>query len=160
MKRLPLLLLLCLACFAGAQVVPKGTPIRLMILKKISSTSNYPGDVVPFVVTEDVVIRGEVLVPEGTMAFAKVSQCRREGALSATLFDKPARLAIRFEHLRDVNGNIVRLCPSPKKEGELTITREMTQGPTPEESREFELAWDDRESNPVMQKVRRLFVDS
>lgn len=160
MKRLTLLLLICLGCFASAQVVPKGTAIRLMVLKEISSNSNYPGDLVPLVVTQDLVVQGEVLVPEGTMAFAKVSQCRREGALSAPIFDKPARLAIKFEHLRDVNGNIVRLCPAPNKEGDLSITREMTVGPTSEEAKEFELAMGDKEANPVLQKVRRLFVDS
>lgn len=154
------LLVLMLAQWGAAQTVPKGTPIKLMFLKEISSSGSYPGDVVPLVVSEDVVVRGEVLVPEGTMAFAKVTQSRREGALSAPLFDKPARLAIQFEHLRDAHGNVVRLCPKPHKEGQLDITREMTVVPDAEETKELEMLWDNPEARPVMEKVRRLFVDS
>jgi hypothetical protein len=155
-----LLLTVLLASVGSAQTVPKGTPIKLMFLKEISSSGSYPGDVVPLVVTGDVVVRGDVLIPEGTMAFAKVTQSRREGALSAPLFDKPARLAIKFEHLRDVHGNVVRLCPKPQKEGELSITREMTVTPTSAESKELEMLWESPTARPVMEKVRRLFVDS
>lgn len=131
-----------------------------MILKEISSNSSMLGDVVPFVVTEDILVEGRVVIPEGAMAFAKVSQCRREGALSAPLFDKPARLAIKFEHLRDVDGNIVRLVPKPGKEGDLQFTREMTVSPTKQESEVFAMAWENPEARSVLHKVRRLFVDS
>src|SRR3569832_1581552 len=109
-----LLLLACLVSLARADV-PAGTPVKLMLLKEISSHASMPGDLVPLVVTQDVEVDGKVVIPEGTMAFAKVCQSRREGALSAPVFDKPARLSLKLEHLRDAEGNEVKLRPKPAK---------------------------------------------
>lgn len=154
------LLLLVFLCSLARADVPAGTPIRLMFLKEISSHSSMVGDLVPLVVTNDVEVDGKVLIPEGTMAFAKVSQCRREGALSAPVFDKPARLSISLEHLRDVDGNEVKLQCKPGKSGDLQIVREMTVRPTSEEAKEYAGAWNNPMSRPVMEKVHRLFADS
>lgn len=155
-------LLLFIACFASLARadVPAGTPIRLMLLKDISSSSSFPGDLVPMVVTQDVEVGGRVIIPEGSMAFGKVSWSRREGALSAPLFDKPARLCISLEHLRDLDGNEVKLRPMPGKDSDLQITREMTAKASPAQTQEFEYAWGDPKARPVMEKVHHLFNDS
>jgi hypothetical protein len=156
--RWSLLLIACLTSLASAQV-PKGTPIRLMLLREISSNSSMPGDLVPLVVTQDVEVDGRVLIPEGLMVFGKVAKTRREGALSAPVFDKPARLSVTFEHLRDVDGREVKIQPRVGTNGDLQITREMTVRPNGEESREIETAWQNPQARSVMEKVRRLFVD-
>lgn len=151
-----------LVAFLGALAradVPSGTPIRLMVLRDVGSDTSYPGDIVPCVVTEDVLVDGRLAVAEGTMAFAKVISSRREGALSASLFDKPARLVIVFEHMRDIDGDALELVAKPGGSGELQVTRELTVGSTPAEFREIKIAWEDSSTRPVMQKIRRLFAD-
>ncbi|HVT14508.1 MAG TPA: hypothetical protein VHE55_19765 [Fimbriimonadaceae bacterium] len=149
----------CLASFARGQV-PQGTTVHLMLLKEISSTSSHIGEVVPMVVTEDVVVRGKVMIPEGTMAFAKVSQCRREGALSAPVFDKPARLWLSLEHLRDVDGHEVKLSARPNRLTDLQLTRDIKVKASAAQTKEFEEALENPTSRPVMQKVRNLFSDT
>jgi hypothetical protein len=149
----------CLTSIGFAQV-PPGTPIRLVLLRDISSGSSMLGDLVPLLVAEDVEVDGQVTITEGTMAFAKITQCRREGALSATVFDKPARLAVKFEHLRDVNGREVKLQPKPGKDGDLQITRELTVHSNRGESKDIESAWQNPQARPVMEKVQRLFSDA
>jgi hypothetical protein len=154
-----ILLLGLLSAIARAQV-PRGTAIHLMLLKDISSTASMVGDVVPLVVTEDIEIEDHLLIPEGTMLFAKVVQSRREGALSAPLFDKPARLAIGLGHLRDMDGREVKLLPTPKREGNLEIKRELTVKPNSAQSKEFEMALGNPESHSAAQKLRALFSDA
>jgi hypothetical protein len=112
------------------------------------------------VVTQDVEVDGKVMIPEGTMVFGKVTQTRREGALSAPLFDKPARLCLSLEHLRDVDGKEIKVRAKPDKEGDLQITREMTVKATAKEFEEYETAWGDTKARSVMQKVQRLFTDN
>jgi hypothetical protein len=158
MKRL-VLLLACLASIATAQV-PKGTPIRVMLLKDISSASSRVGETVPFVVTEDVTVGGRVAIPEGAMVFGHISQCRREGALSAAVWDRPARLCVEFEHLRDLEGHQVDLWPKAKMAGELQVTRELTVIPeSKQEEQSLRLAWEDQKARPAIDKLRHLFHD-
>ncbi|HTQ10392.1 MAG TPA: hypothetical protein VMI31_10000 [Fimbriimonadaceae bacterium] len=159
MRRAFLVLLGCLWIGAHAEV-PQGTAVHVMVLKDISSSASRIGETVPLVVTRDIVSEGRIVVPEGSMVFAEVSQCRREGALSAPFFDKPARLALRLEHLRDIDGNAVDLAPEPGKSGDLKITREMTVRPTAAQSKAFEEAFDDPKSRSVMHKIHDLFTDT
>jgi hypothetical protein len=156
--RCALLFLALSTTAAHAQITP-GTPVKVMLLRDISSTTSRIGDLVPMVVTEDVRCDSKVVISEGTMAFAKVKSCRREGALSATLFDKPARLCLSLEHMRDDGGREVKLVPKPGKSGELQIVREMTVRAPRAEARDIEAAWENTTTRPVMDKVRRLFSD-
>lgn len=102
------LVLLLAAAFSSSQV-PLGTEIKLVLLKELNSGGSVVGEEVPLAVANDIVVGGRVLIREGTLAVAKVKQARREGALSASVFDKPARLAIEVQHTWDVNGRIVPL---------------------------------------------------
>lgn len=102
------LLLLLTAAFSGAQV-PNGTEIKLVLLKELNSGGSVVGEEVPLAVAEDVWAGGRVVIREGTLAVAKIKQARREGALSASVFDKPARLAIELQHTWDVTGRLVPL---------------------------------------------------
>lgn len=102
------LILLLTAVFSAAQV-PYGTEIRLVLLKELNSGGSVVGEEVPLAVANDVVVNGRVVVREGTLAVAKIKQARREGALSASFFDKPARLAMELQHTWDVDGNMIPL---------------------------------------------------
>lgn len=140
--------------------IPRGTPIHLMLLREISSGGSNVGDLAPFVVTDEVRLEGKTALAEGAMVFAKVSQARGEGALSAPLFDRPARLCLRFESARDLEGRKIPIWPTAKSDGELQITREMTiVRHSPEEDHAFMLALDNPETKPIMERLRRLFTD-
>lgn len=89
--------------------VPHGTELKLVLLKELNSGGSVVGEDVPMAVAEDVVADGRVVIREGTLAIGKVKQARREGALSASVFDKPARLAIELQHTWDVNGRLIKL---------------------------------------------------
>lgn len=107
-KFLALLGVLCLSGPCMAQV-PSGTEVRLVLLKELNSGGSVVGEEVPFLVSEDVVVDGNVVIKEGAVAIGKVRQARREGAFSATIFDKPARLAIEFVEVYDVDGRPISL---------------------------------------------------
>ena len=102
------ILLLLISALSTAQV-PYGTEIRLVLLKELNSGGSMVGEEVPLAVAQDVVIGGRVVIREGTLAVAKIKQARREGALSATVFDKPARLAMELQHTWEVDGRLVSL---------------------------------------------------
>lgn len=140
--------------------IPKGAPIHVMLLREISSGGSNVGDLVPFVVTDDVKVGDETLLAEGAMIFGKISQARGEGALSAPLFDRPARLCIRFEDGRDRERRKIPIWPTPEGGGELQITREMTVvDHSPEEDRAFMLAMENPQTKPIMERLRKLFTD-
>lgn len=110
MKRAFLAFLMVLTSgLVAAQNMPRGTEIRLVLLKDLNSGGSVVGEEVPFMVARDIVVNDRVVVPEGTLVAGIVKQARREGALSATVFDKPARLAVEFGILEDIDGNRVVL---------------------------------------------------
>ncbi len=146
---------------AMAQVRP-GTPIRLMILRDLDSGGSMRDEVVPMVVSGDVYSDGRVVIPDGTMAFAKVCAVRREGALSAPLYNRPARLSIEFQHLRDAEGNVVRLYPTAGNSTDTVfeITREVTKAsPTKEDRDAYQFIFDNPQGKSVMAKIHKLFSD-
>lgn len=102
-------LVLVLTAFGAAQNLPRGTEIRLVLLKDLNSGGSVLGEEVPFMVARDIVVGDRVIIPEGTLIAAEVKQVRREGAFSATIFDKPARLAVEFSTVEDIDGNRVVL---------------------------------------------------
>jgi hypothetical protein len=72
------------------------------------------------------------VISEGTLASGKVKQVRREGAFSATVFDKPARLAVEIEKTFDTDGRPIALQARMNgKERELIhFNRDNTKVPT------------------------------
>lgn len=89
--------------------VPPGTEIRFVLLQELNSGGSIVGQEVALAVAQDVIVKGSVVIAEGTLAVGTVKQARREGALSASVFDKPARLAIELSHTYDVHGRRVPL---------------------------------------------------
>ncbi len=149
----------CLSALAKAEA-PHGIAVPVMLLKDVSSSGSKVGETVPLVVTRDVEFNGRVIISEGTMAFAKVSQCRGEGPLSAPVFDRPARLSLSLEPIRDIDGNEVKLVANPNKSGDLQMTRAMIPTPSATRSEEISSAWANPSARSAMQKVHALFVDA
>lgn len=104
-----------IATLAGAgfghpfQDLPRGTEIKLILMKELNSGGSVIREEVPFMVSEDVIVGGRVIIREGTIATGTVKQVRREGALSAMLFDKPSRLAVEFGQTWDAQGRSIPL---------------------------------------------------
>ncbi len=65
----------------AAQVVPAGTPVRLMFLKEITSRSAHPGDKFRLRVDEPVYIDGKPVIPVGTSAWGEIVSMEANGAV-------------------------------------------------------------------------------
>lgn len=89
-------------------MVPSGTEVRMLLLQSVSSGGSQVGSKVQFVVADDVVIDGEVVVPLGSMAYGVVERSRGSTA-ATTMINQPARLDIRIEELVRVDGERVAL---------------------------------------------------
>ncbi len=98
-----------IATMCPAQSLPRGTEIRVMLLRQLNSGGSVLREEVPLMVMEDVKIGNRTIIREGTLTVAKVKQVRREGAFSAIVFDKPARLAIDLSTIRDERGDDLKL---------------------------------------------------
>ena len=61
---------------AGAQIfsLPDGTPVRLRLMKTVSSAEAKVGETVDFEVTEPVISNGMVVIPKGSLAWGKVTK--------------------------------------------------------------------------------------
>lgn len=76
---------LALACTAGfcqlqpangAPVLRDGTPVHLAMGRTVSSGSDQPGEVVEFVVKDDVTVGDTIVLPEGSSVYGKVTAAR------------------------------------------------------------------------------------
>jgi hypothetical protein len=57
--------------------LPKGSPIRLVLLDEVSSATAVPGQKLRFAVAEDVAAGGQVVLPKGTAAAGIVTHVRK-----------------------------------------------------------------------------------
>jgi hypothetical protein len=137
----------------SARLAP-GTEIKLTLLRTLESGKSKVGSIVPFIVMEDVKdSQGRLCIAKGSYAVGTVTASRGEGALSAPLLDKPARLAIRFDHVYDVDGNEVPLVSQAGKPKEvLALSRDDT-------AQEFKQAvaikelLEDKDTKEVLEKL-------
>ncbi len=139
------------------QDLPRGTEIKLILMKELNSGGSVIREEVPFMVSEDVIVNGRVILREGTIATGIVKQVRREGALSAVLFDKPARLAVELGSTWDSRGRAIPLFAklNGKDRRLYQFNRVNTKVPQP----------DDREAHnalksPHKRRVMEMLVDT
>lgn len=64
-----------------AQVVPEGTPVRLMVIREVTSRKSHAGDRFELRVDEPVYINGRPVIPVGTKAWGEVVSSEGNGAL-------------------------------------------------------------------------------
>lgn len=146
-----------LAALALPQRLPAGTEIRLILMKELNSGGSVVGEEVPFMVAEDVVVGGRVVISEGTLALGVVKQARREGALSAAVFDKPARLAVELKDTWTVSGQRVPIYArlNGKDRRLFQFNRGNTKVPQPEDGPTHEAL-----KSPNKRRVLELLVDT
>lgn len=78
----------------NAQIVPAGTPVRLMILKEITSRSAHNGQRFKLRVDEPVYINGSAVIPVGTTAWGEIVAVKQNGAVG-----QAGRLSARLLHI-------------------------------------------------------------
>lgn len=109
---------------ASPILVPSGTEVRLLLLQSVSSGGTSVGTAVQFVVADDVVVDGEVVVPLGSLATGKVERSRGSTA-ATTLINQPARLDIEIKELVRFDGETVALSIDPEKSESVLDMREV-----------------------------------
>jgi hypothetical protein len=130
-------------------------PIRLILLKELHSGGTPQGSVVPFMVDQNVTDEnGNVLVKVGTPAYGRVVWSRREGALSAPILDRPARLAVKLEQTYDANNKPLAITFGTE-DNQYQFTRENTSAA--DKDPQLEAAWKDPEKRAIIQKLVRNF---
>lgn len=88
--------------------VPEGATVHMVLLDKVESGVSREGDPVRLVVSEPLKVAGEVAVPAGALATARVVWSRRGDPLRM-LANQPARLAIAFESVELAGGRRLEL---------------------------------------------------
>ncbi len=79
-------------------------PLKLMLLGNIASGRTKVSIPVPFMVTEDVTDSGgKVVLPAGTIIYAKVARSRGANIVISAI-RQPSRLAISFDGIRSADG--------------------------------------------------------
>lgn len=105
-------------------MVPAGTDVRMLLLQSVSSGGTRVGSKVQFVVADDVVVDGEVVVPMGSMAYGVIERSRGSTA-ATTMINQPARLDIKIEELVRVDGERVALAVDLENPDEALDMREV-----------------------------------
>jgi hypothetical protein len=126
------LIVLCpSAIFASPPNLAAGTPVALVLLKKLSSGGAKVGSEIPLMVSEDVKDdQGKVVIKQGTWAIGVVTASKGLGLLS--LPGSHARLDLRPVKTWTVGGTEVALQASQKDgKGPHIFTRDNTGAPRP-----------------------------
>lgn len=90
---------------APADMITDGTPIHMALGRTVSSESDQAGEVVEFLVKQDVVAGSKVLLPAGSSVYGKVISSQ----LGDRATGKSGELEFRMESLRLANGQEIPL---------------------------------------------------
>jgi hypothetical protein len=95
-----------------AQIVPlqDGTPVRLRLMKTVSSADARVGETVDFEVTEPVVSQGLVAIPKGSVALGKVVKVQKKRR-----FGRAGELEVNVDSVRLADGSRVPLRATREK---------------------------------------------
>lgn len=77
-----------------------GTPVRLRLMKTVSSADAKVGETVDFEVSEPVVSQGMVLIPKGSLAWGKVTKVEQKRR-----FGRAGELEVNVEAVRMADGS-------------------------------------------------------
>lgn len=83
------------------QLLPPGTPVRLTVLKEITSRTAHPGDRFKLRVDEPIFINGQAVVPVGTTAWGEIVSLEANGAAG-----KAGRLGAKLLWLEMADGKV------------------------------------------------------
>ncbi len=126
-------------------------PVKLILLKELHSGGTPQGSIVPFMVDQDVKDEnGNVVVKGGTPAYGEVVWSRREGALSAPVLDRPARLAIKLLQTYGTDNKARALAFGTSNE-EFEFNRDNTS--EGQIDPQLAAAWKDPEKRAIVQRL-------
>ena len=95
-------------------ILPGGTPIKLVVTDKISSSNANVGDTFGIKAADDIVVDGWVVVAKGAGGLAEIVKVDRAGS-----HGHPGSLAIQLDFVYGVDGNKIKLTAQQKpQEGE------------------------------------------
>jgi hypothetical protein len=117
----------------------KGTPVRLLLLTEVSSGGSKPGDRTRWVVAEDVMAGEGVAIAQGRIVEGTVTESR-EGTVLGAVTNRPARLAVKFDPVRAVDGTEIAVGSADGG------TLQLTKANTRREPAHVLEAWDDPEA--------------
>jgi hypothetical protein len=95
---------------SSTTILRDGTPIPLTLKRTVSSESDQPGELVEFVLKQNLIVDSVVLLPEGTSAWGKVTAAR----LVDRATGRPGMLEFRLEFLKLPNGQEIPLRTVPE----------------------------------------------
>jgi len=105
-----------LALEAQIVTVPDGTPVRLRLMKTVSSAEAKVGETIDFEVSEPVVSQGIVVIPKGSLAWGKVTKVEQKRR-----FGRAGELEVNIESVRLADGSRATLRASREKgEGDMS----------------------------------------
>lgn len=82
------------------QMLPKDAlEVDLVLARSISTQDAQLGDTVPFLVRQDVLLNGQLIIPKGSKAWGKISSVK-----TASNFMKDGNLALELSHVDFPNG--------------------------------------------------------
>jgi hypothetical protein len=102
----------CAGLRLDAQMVTlqDGTPVRLRLMKTVSSADARVGETVDFEVTEPVVSQGLVVIPKGSLALGKVTKVEKKRR-----FGRAGELEVSVDSVRLADGSPVPLRATREK---------------------------------------------
>ncbi len=95
----------------GHAYIPKDTVLNMELQTTISSKTAKVGDIVPLIMTDNIIINDVVVIQKGTTVNAKVTK-----ATSSGLFGRAGKLEFMIDSVETVNGVKVPLQYTTKKE--------------------------------------------
>ena len=101
-------------------VVAEGTAVNVITAKEVTTKEAKPNDPVDFIVAEDLVINGQVIVRKGTPAIGSVINAEKGGYLG-----KSGKLAIQVESTTTSDGQRLKLRAAKGREGDDKTTSTM-----------------------------------
>lgn len=135
--------------------VSKGTQVHLILAKQLNAGDAQPGEFVPFLVAEDVIVDGQIAIPKGTLAEGEVTWSRSEGSLSG-LMNQPARLEVKIKSLKLDSGELTLAIDSEDLGKAYAFNRDNTGKPAADETKVDELLKDEL-NRQLAEKLTELF---
>lgn len=93
--------------------IPDGEKIRLLLTEDVSSATAQVGDRVNLAVAEDFKVGEAVIIAKGATAVGSISEAKKKGMLG-----QGGKLTMRFDQVKCVDGQNVRLRATASREGD------------------------------------------
>lgn len=93
--------------------IPFGTSVVLRVEDAIHPATHVVGQQVVFIVDQDVLVEGDVVIAAGSAAYGEVTHSQKKGSVG-----KPAIIGVSVSHVLAVDGTAVKLSGTKLVQGE------------------------------------------